>query len=359
MNFTFLPKLLFMKCIWLLVILLIAGNTKGQNVGIGVTVPQARLDILSGNNWDLINGEGDLRLGSGNIRLKIGLATGGGGAGATGIMQYGAAGGYNVLSLGAQGSYLLQLNGNLGRVGIGTDNPTGKFEIFSTSSVPQQVLTQQSTGDFARLRLRNGNSLVNSRYWDVAAFIASTTAADDRLNFFSNNAGNVLGLAGNGAVYINGNAGTSGQVLRSAGSGGAAYWGNMPVWYTAAPNPSPYVAMVDDLPGYTFGSISHSITLPQNSLVLVSASFNAEVNSCAFCGPGLNTITLIVDGVEMTNKPYLLSGPAGGYANVTISNYPLSLGSGAHSIQFRANHITPSTTTQVQPIYSSIQVVPN
>ena len=348
-----------MKKLLLLVLWFLSGRAIGQNVGIGVTIPQARLDILSGNNWDLINGEGDLRLGSGNIRLKIGLATGGGGAGATGIMQQGAVGGYNVLSLGAQGTYLLQLNGNLGRAGIGTDNPVGKLEIYSTGSVPQQVLTQISTGDFSRLRLRNGNSLTNTRYWDIAGFVANTTAADDRLNFFSNNAGNVLGLAGNGAIYINGNAGSSGQVLRSGGSGGAAYWGNMPVWYTAAPSPSPYVAMVDELPGYTFSSIGHTISLAQNSLVLISASFNAEVNSCAFCGPGLNTITLIIDGVEQFNKPYLLSAPSGGYANVTIANFPLSLTSGTHTIQFRANHVTPSTTTQVQPVYSSIQVVPN
>lgn len=104
------------------IICLLMGMTvlKGfsQNVGVGTVTPVTKLDVAGGNNWDLVNGEGDIRLGNSTYRLKIGLATGGGGAGATGIMQYGAPGGYNVLSLGSQGVNLLQLNGGLTNVTI-------------------------------------------------------------------------------------------------------------------------------------------------------------------------------------------------------------------------------------------------
>lgn len=344
----------------LIAMLLIASlNGRAQNVGIGTTTPVTKLEIASGNNWDLVNGEGDMRIGNSVYRLKIGLATGGGGAGATGIMQYGAPGGYNVLSLGSQGVNLLQLNGGSARVGIGTDNPIGKFEIISTTSVPQQVLTQSGTGDFARLRLRNGNSLVNSRYWDVAGFIAATGAVDDRLNFFSPNGGNILGLSGTGGVYVNGSPGNAGQVLTSNGSTGAAYWKEPETVYSIAPALSPYVTLLDGIPGYTFANVTQNINLAVASTVLVSASFNANVTSCTFCGAGINQITLIIDGTELTNKPFFMTAPSGGLTNVTISNYPFSLGAGAHTIQFRANHISPSTNTDVQAIYSTVIVKPN
>lgn len=498
-----------------------------QNVGIGSVNPVTRLDIVSGNNWDVANGPGDIHLGANGVHLRIGMATGGGGIGATGIMQYGLNGGYNVLSLGAQGQYLLQLNGTSGKVGIGTDSPEGKLEVNSTSSFPQlslmqgsasdyarirfknsnsvsntryfdiatyisstaqaldklslfhsvagdvlnimgdgnagmgtaaptarlevasgtgspqQVITQTngadyvrlrlrnnnsltnnrnwdfggfisssaaaadrfvlynpgagniltitgdgltglgssnpagkldvnstgsipqlqlvqgSAGDYSRMRLKNGNSAASGRYYDVAAFISNTGAADDRLNFFSYGYGDILGLAGNGAYYVNGSAGSSGMVLKSNGASAAATWSYSPSYYTSAPDPSPYITLLDNIVGYTFSNIGQTITLPVASLVLVSASFNGDVTSCAFCGPGLNEIVLIIDGVTISNKPYLLSAPSGGYTNVTISNYPLRLSAGTHTIQFRAEHITPSTNTNVQAIYSTVAVVPN
>ena len=49
-------------------------------VGIGTNAPSAPLDI-QGGNWDFSTGEGDVRIGSSTQRLKIGIATGGGGAG--------------------------------------------------------------------------------------------------------------------------------------------------------------------------------------------------------------------------------------------------------------------------------------
>jgi hypothetical protein len=110
------------------------GNALVQgNLGIGTTSPLTKLDIAGGNNWDLVNGDGDLRIGNSSYRLKIGVALGGGGAGAAGIMQYGQTGGYNVLSIGAQGSYQLFVNGSTQTVGIGTDNPGYKLTVNGTA----------------------------------------------------------------------------------------------------------------------------------------------------------------------------------------------------------------------------------
>jgi hypothetical protein len=101
----------------------------GGKVGIGTSAPSAVLDVIGGNNWDLVNGNGDFRIGNFLYRIKMGIALGGGGAGAAGIMQYGVPGGYNVLKLGAQGNYLLYLNGNTQGVGIGTDYPQASLDI--------------------------------------------------------------------------------------------------------------------------------------------------------------------------------------------------------------------------------------
>lgn len=108
-------------------------------IGFGNTNPVNRLDITGGNGWDVTNGEGDVRIGNSQYRLKFGVALDGGGAGAATIMQHGQAGGYNVLSLGAQGDQILYVVGPTARVGIGTDAPTQKLHvagnIFATGTI--------------------------------------------------------------------------------------------------------------------------------------------------------------------------------------------------------------------------------
>ena len=103
---------------------------RNGNTGLGVLTPANRLDILSQNNYDVTNTEGDVRIGNSDYRIKFGIATLGGGAGDARIMQYGQNGGYNVLSLGSQGNSILFLNGNLNRAGIGTNSPSEKLEVI-------------------------------------------------------------------------------------------------------------------------------------------------------------------------------------------------------------------------------------
>ncbi len=194
-------------------------------VGINNANPATPLDV-GGGNWDVVGGEGDFRIGSDAYRLKMGIATSGGGAGAASIMVQGQNGAYNVLSLGSQGNKILHVNGALNAVGIGTDYPAGKLDIASTSSTPQLLISQGSTSDFGRIRIKNGNTAGNNRIWDIAGFISGTTADGDRLNFFNTTGSNVLGLAGNGAIYVNGLSGTAGQTIRSGGPGAAASWSN-------------------------------------------------------------------------------------------------------------------------------------
>ena len=94
-------------------------------VGIGTPSPADPLDLAGQNNWNLGGGsEGDFRIGNPTYRLKMGVATGGGGAGDCRIY---AAGGTSRLVLGSSTKDVLTVLGT--SVGIGTLTPSQALEV--------------------------------------------------------------------------------------------------------------------------------------------------------------------------------------------------------------------------------------
>ncbi len=92
------------------------------NVGIGITDPQASFD-LKGGDWNLDAGNpGDIRVGNASHNLRIGVATGGGGAGISRIYSS------SHLILGSANEAQMQINTE-GETGFGTSNPNQKVHV--------------------------------------------------------------------------------------------------------------------------------------------------------------------------------------------------------------------------------------
>ncbi len=96
-------------------------STSGD-LGVGVVDPEARLDVRGGD-WNLDAGNpGDLRIGNSTHNLRIGVATGGGGAGISRIYSS------NRMQLGVDSSTTMTLDKD-GETGFGTTNPSQKVDI--------------------------------------------------------------------------------------------------------------------------------------------------------------------------------------------------------------------------------------
>lgn len=69
----------------------------------------------------------------------------------------------------------------------------------STTASPTLKLFESVSNDYARLEL---SSLGSPRVWHVAGLTSTTTAANDRLNFWNSTGGDVMSLRGDGRVGI-------------------------------------------------------------------------------------------------------------------------------------------------------------
>jgi hypothetical protein len=112
-----------------------------KRVGIGISDPAARLDVLGGD-WNLDAGNpGDLRIGNETNNFRIGIATGGGGVGITRMYTNS-----NALILGSYDTPMLTIGQNQA-VGIGTTNPKTPLEINSVGLSDTLLLLRNASAN--------------------------------------------------------------------------------------------------------------------------------------------------------------------------------------------------------------------
>lgn len=110
------------------------------NVGIGVNDPETTLHV-AGGNWDVANGEGDFKIGTGTYRLKMGVDTTGGEAGECRIF---AGGPSSKLILGANGAERVTVTST--EVDVAGALEVDSFQLTDSPS-PGFVLTCDAAGN--------------------------------------------------------------------------------------------------------------------------------------------------------------------------------------------------------------------
>ncbi len=129
-------------------------NNANGYVGIGNSTPASRLDIVGGN-WDVLNTEGDLRVGNNTYRLKFGVATGGLGAGDARIR---AVGGTSRIIIGMKDALTIDSTGS---VGVGTIAPGSRLDVRRNDGnfMLARFANTATSGDrTALIDIQNGNS---------------------------------------------------------------------------------------------------------------------------------------------------------------------------------------------------------
>jgi hypothetical protein len=320
------------------------------NVGLGVTSPATRLDV-AGGSYDVTNTEGDFRLGSATYRLKMGVAVSGGGAGDTRIMQQGVPGGFNVLTLGAQGTGILMLNGNTARVGIGTNSPTAALGFPATLG-KKITLYPGATGDA-------GFGMAGNRL----QIFADNPNADVAMGYDAAGTFNErFAVKPTGALAVNGNTGTAGQVLSSNGSSSAATW--------VSPTNSQYnnitiittsnSVLIADHTSASLPDLTKTLTLSGPAKVIVSVSVRISDPGCVACGASSNSVYLDLDNVDM--RVYTRDLANGATDEMTFTD-GISVSAGTHTIKILGFTISGSKTIKfgeygVDGNSMTLQVIP-
>lgn len=284
------------------------------NVGIGTTSPASRLDV-AGGQWDLASTEGDVRIGDGNYRLKLGIATGGGGAGDARIR---AQGGLNRLSLGVNTSDLLTLYG--AKVGIGNSSPATTLHVSDASSPASFTLGVNSTAG-GYTALLTSLSSVSGGYAGIQA-IQSAGSAYGKLAL--NKDGGNVGVGkepGDYKLDVNGTINAT-NVYRNGSP--------IPNLYEKTTNKSVFYPSYHILPNRDSTSLSglgESFTLADSAIVIVTASItHTTVSSGA---REIGRLVMEMNGAIRGWREFEV-----GYQSSDACVFYVKLGPGSHTLSF-------------------------
>ena len=333
----------------------------GAHVGIGTTTPDARLDILGGN-WDLDNTGGDLKIGNDTYRLKIGVATDGGGAGTAGIRMQG---GLQRIIVGGGSKEVVQID-TTGSVTIGSNTVSGALSIKRSglSDNVARIYSNSYGGNFD-LRDESGNvyAYIQGDINGSGAFLyiyggsSSSFMVDGNYSGTQNVKVSILGnsdivfnsnATGDDAVLLPGSSVSAPEILDEPGVANARSYTSSPLsmnstgYYTLAMR-----TMVAPTDGYViaigscFTSIGHNagtndyITFGVSDLTYFGGNPIVEVEVPSGAGTGNYRIPATVTGVFSVTAGshtfrflgYLSSGTCNVFdANITLMFIPTTYG---------------------------------
>lgn len=183
----------------------------GSQIGFGTLTPTAKFDFAGGNGWDLINSDGDLKIGDNFNKIKMGIALGGGGAGWAGIVAT------NNLGFGTGITPATQATMNLsnGRVGIGTQNPAFKLHVNGSTN-------GSVTGYFTD----NSTDIIDSGIVRVAY---TGTTNGDHIAIYANS---LFGGTMTGGIGVSASGGFQGVVGKAGNNGNMSSYGGVFLGYT-------------------------------------------------------------------------------------------------------------------------------
>ncbi len=280
----------------------------GGNVGVGTASPTYPLSVMSSLN---------------GLRVQTNSA------GGTAF----SVGGFGTIGADApgvtNGRFSLLENGNLG---LGVAIPTSKLS-FAPILGKKISLYPGTTGDAGfgvagnRLQIYSDNPNA-----DVAVGYDAAGTFNERFAFKPN-----------GALAVNGNIGTQGQLLASNGPGAPAAWvsptaavydGITQTLSTSTVTLTSGSSTVTTIPG-----LSQNIVLHAPSRVLVSFSVPFRSVSCFACGDARAVVDLMVDPNVAINQ-YVATAPNGEYGTISGTCLLEGLGTESRTISIAAVYAT-------------------
>ncbi|GEM_PF-2874969 len=252
----------------------------------------------------------------------------------------------------------MRIKGN-GNVGIGTSSPAATLGISSSGSFgnPQLTLNQEVGTDWSRMRLSTANTGSTTRFWDVAGYIGTGGPGEDRLNLWNSSGSGTFGVGGNGALYVNNDAGQPAQVLTSEGSGTPAHWASMSniilTYYNNTQDISPTLTSTST--DYEF-SHTYTITVAINSRLILSGNFTISSLWCFACTESADYLNVRVNGIEVKRYRQNLT-QSGVETAPSISNFMYDISPGTYIINFKIHHISNSGSDAWASIESSSLII--
>ena len=324
-----------------------------QNIGIGITTPRAKLHVFAGASGNIAPYTPVVVESNMNTYINLlspdanetGVLFGKASDAASGGIVYNNAGTLNGFQFRTNGNVARMVIGNNGNVGIGTITPNAPL-AFPASFGKKITLYPGATGDVGFAVAGNLLQIYSDHSGADIAF------GYDQAGVFTER----FRMKANGALAVNGNSGSAGQVLQSNGSAGPSWTNPTNLLYSNTIMLQSTSAILINglaaLPGMV-----HTFTANSNTKVLINFALSAMPPSCFACGATTVLIELNLDGGLVKRYWHDIPNDSD---NIISGTFLISVGPGSHTISFSASRFGPDVWLGHSGIanVATLQIIP-